>query len=84
MGKEQCGYDSNVKPIYCDPQYVVHDTFTPRFIPVVHPVIHVNRQNIVNVPRHMTQHSEQNEVVDPGLPDKCDVCSRPKCPGWFW
>ena len=37
-------------PIVCDPQYVIHDHFIPREVPVIHPIIHVHRHNIVNVP----------------------------------
>ncbi len=84
MGEEHHDPGCKNKPIYCDPRYIVHDTFVPRFVPVIHPIVHVNRQNIVNVPRHIFQNSEQTEVIDPGYPDKCQVCSRPQCPGWFW
>lgn len=56
--KEEC------PPIYCDPQYVVHDTYVPRYVPYVHPIIHVNRKNIVNVPKHVFQESYENVVRD--------------------
>ncbi|RYM06515.1 spore coat protein D [Sporolactobacillus sp. THM7-7] len=69
------------QPIYCDPQYVVHDSFVPRFVPVVHPVIHVNRQNVVNVPRHIFEPQFRNEVIDPGYPGR-DFCKKRPC-GWW-
>ncbi|MCI1858133.1 MAG: spore coat protein D [Sporolactobacillus sp.] len=72
MSKEE----PQVKPIYCDPEYVIHDTFVPRYVPVIHPVIHVTRKNIVNVPKHIVKESGKTEIVDPGYPDKCDACDR--------
>ena len=37
-----------VRPIVCPPQYVVRDFFVPQAVPVIHPVVTVNRQNIVD------------------------------------
>jgi len=59
------------KPIYCDPEYIVHDTYIPRYVPYIHPIIHVNRKNIVNVPQHIYQSQTRDVVVDPGCPGKC-------------
>jgi hypothetical protein len=56
-------------PIVCDPQYVVRDCYVPREVPVVHPIVNVNRHVIVNVPRHYYQPVTRNVVVDPGCPD---------------
>ncbi|MET3574299.1 hypothetical protein ACFFIY_12500 [Bhargavaea ullalensis] len=39
-------------PIVCPPTYRFHDSFTECEVPFVHPIVNVNRQNIVNVPRH--------------------------------
>lgn len=75
--------DNHVKPIYCDPQYIVHDTYVPRYIPVIHPIVHVNRKNIVNVPEHIYQESSQETTIDPGYPDKCEACQQPQKPCWF-
>lgn len=55
-------------PIMCDPQYIVRDCYIPREVPVVHPIVNVNRHVIVNVPRHYYQPMTKNEVVDPGCP----------------
>ncbi|NLL53199.1 MAG: hypothetical protein GX248_10925 [Peptococcaceae bacterium] len=52
-----------VRPIVCPPQYVVRDFFVPQAVPVIHPVVTVNRQNIVNVPQHYVQQFSTTEVV---------------------
>jgi hypothetical protein len=57
-------------PIVCDPQYVVRDCYIPREVPVVHPVVNVNRHIIVNVPKHYYQPITRNVVVDPGCPGR--------------
>lgn len=56
------------QPIICPPRCCVHDCFTPRIVPYIHPIVHVNRQNIVNVPQHFYQPIFRNVVVDPGWP----------------
>jgi hypothetical protein len=60
-------------PIVCDPQYVVRDCYIPREVPVVHPIVNVNRHVIVNVPKHYYQPMTKNVVVDPG----CPGCHKP-------
>jgi hypothetical protein len=57
-------------PIVCDPRYVVRDCYIPREVPVVHPIVNVNRHVIVNVPKHYYQPVTRNVVVDPGCPGK--------------
>ena len=54
------------RPICCPPQYCVQDYFTQRVIPVIHPIVTVNRQNIVDVPQHYYQPMTKNVVVDRG------------------
>lgn len=61
-------WKSKCPPVMCDPQYVVRDCYIPREVPVVHPVVTVNRHVIVNVPRHYYQPVTRNVVVDPGCP----------------
>ncbi|MFC7366537.1 MULTISPECIES: hypothetical protein [Bhargavaea] len=46
------------QPIVCPPTYRFHDTFTECEVPFVHPIVNVNRQNVVNVPRHYFTESE--------------------------
>lgn len=54
------------KPICCPPQYCVQDYYTQRVVPVIHPIVTVKRQNIVDVPQHFYQPLTQNVVVDRG------------------
>ena len=54
-----------VNPIVCPAQYVVRDYYTPRVVPVVQPIVTVNRQNIVNVPQYYVQPLTTNVVVAP-------------------
>lgn len=60
MHYPQCG------PIICPPRYVVRDYYTPRIVPHIHPIVNINRQNIVYVPRHIYSQTTRNIVVDPG------------------
>ncbi|WP_235801568.1 hypothetical protein [Heyndrickxia coagulans] len=60
--------------VFCEPKYVYKDTYVERNVTYVHPIIQVNRQHVVNVPRHVYQRYEQNITVDPGIPDECDHC----------
>ena len=55
------------KPICCPPQYCVQDYYTQRVVPVIHPIVTVNRQNIVDVPQHYYQPMTRNVVVDRGF-----------------
>ncbi len=59
------------RPVVCPPRFVVHDCFIPREVPYIHPVVHINRHNIVNVPRHIYRPITRNVVVDPGYPTHC-------------
>lgn len=54
-----------VNPIVCPAQYVVRDFFTPQVVPVIHPVVTVNRQNVVTVPQHFIQPLTTNVVAFP-------------------
>ncbi|HHY28069.1 MAG TPA: hypothetical protein GX523_15240 [Desulfitobacterium dehalogenans] len=56
-----------VKPICCPPQFCVRDFCTPRAVPVIHPVVTINRQNIIDVPQHYVQQVTRNVVVDRGF-----------------
>jgi len=65
------------KRIYCDPKYIIKDTYVEKEVTYVHPIVHINREHIRYVPRHVYEEKTINEVVDPGYPDCCD-CSRKK------
>ncbi|HBV87851.1 spore coat protein D [Desulfosporosinus sp.] len=55
------------KPICCPPQYCVRDFYAQRLIPVIHPVVNINRQNIIDVPQHIYQQTSRNVVVEQGF-----------------
>lgn len=56
-----------VKPICCPPEYCVRDYYTQRMVPVIHPIVNINRQNIVDVPQHYYQQITRNVVVNQGF-----------------
>lgn len=53
------------QPIVCPPQYRTRDSFLPRMQPVIHPIVNVNREHIVNVPQHFWTETNRNVVVNP-------------------
>lgn len=57
---EGCGCQQQVQPIVCPTQYRFHDEFTQREVPVIHPIVNVNRQNIVDVPVHYFSETTEN------------------------
>ena len=61
----------HVKPIICPPRFVERNRFVPRVVPYIHPVVHVNRTHIVNVPRHIYKPITRNEVIAPAHPRRC-------------
>lgn len=58
---------SCVKPICCPPKYCVQDHYAQRMVPVIHPVVIINRQNVIDVPQHYYQATTQNVVVNHGF-----------------
>jgi spore coat protein D len=56
-----------VHPIVCPPKYVVNDRFVRRPVPVIHPVVRVNRINVVDVPRNIVRPFTKNVVVHHGF-----------------
>lgn len=55
------------RPICCPPQYCVRDYYTQRAVPVIHPVVVINRQNVIDVPQHYVQPITRNVVVNRGF-----------------
>ncbi|AOV06485.1 hypothetical protein [Sporosarcina ureilytica] len=49
-----------VQPIVCPPVYRCHDQFSQREVPVIHPVVNVNRHHVVDVPRHYYTETTQD------------------------
>lgn len=64
-GMCRCHHFPAAQPIVCPPQFRVHDSFIPRMQPVIHPIVNVNREHIVNVPRHFFTETNRNVVVNP-------------------
>ena len=56
-----------VKPICCPPEYCVRDYYTQRVVPVIHPIVIINRQNVIDVPQHYYQQTTRNVVVNQGF-----------------
>ena len=56
-----------VKPICCPPQYRLEDYYTQRVVPVIHPIVNIRRQNIIDVPQHFVQQTTRNVVVEQGF-----------------
>lgn len=56
-----------VNPICCPPQYCVRDYYTQRVVPVIHPIVNINRQNIIDVPQHYYQQTSRNVVINRGF-----------------
>lgn len=79
--------------IYCDPKHIIKDVYTEKEVIYVHPIIHINREHIQYVPRHVYEEKTIHEVIDPGYPDCCDTnkkekecctCCRKKRNCWSW
>lgn len=51
------------QPVVCPPQYRVRDSFSPRMQPVIHPIVNVNREHIVNVPQHFYTVTNENVMA---------------------
>ena len=63
-------------PIVCPTQYCVRDYYTPQVVPVIHPVVNVNRHHIVGVPQHIYQPVTSNVVVNQGYPGYAGYSNR--------
>lgn len=57
-----------VQPIVCPPEYCFHDEFMPREVPVIHPIVNVNRQHFVDIPRHFYAETTENVMGAPVVP----------------
>ena len=64
------GGDQMMQPIVCPTQYRCHDEFMPREVPYIHPIVNVNRQHVVEIPRHFYTETTQNVMGDtlPAMP----------------
>ncbi|WP_240452372.1 hypothetical protein [Virgibacillus sp. YIM 98842] len=55
----------HAKPIMLPPKFVAHDHKVQRMQPIVQPIVHVDRYNIVDVPRPIYRPMRKRVVVDP-------------------
>ena len=58
---------SCVRPICCPPLCCVQDSYYQRFVPVIQPVVTINRQNVIDVPQVYYQQTTRNVVVNQGF-----------------
>lgn len=59
----------HMQPIICPTEYRCHDQFFPQEVPFIHPIVNVNRQHVVAVPRHYYTETTRNvmgETIFPG------------------
>ncbi|KOO46466.1 hypothetical protein [Priestia koreensis] len=74
MNRKRCHDNDKKKVVYCDPEYIVCDTYTEKEVIYVHPIKRINREHIRYVPRHVYEEETINEIIDPGEPDGCKDC----------
>lgn len=55
------------RPLVCPPKYIVRERCAFRPVPVIQPVINVNRTNVFSVPRPVVRRFVRNEVIDRGF-----------------
>ena len=66
-------HGNQVMPIVCPPEYRFHDEFMPREVPIIHPIVNVNRHHYVDIPKHYYRRNDEG----------CNGSSSwPKW--WFW
>ncbi|WP_210471747.1 spore coat protein D [Sporosarcina sp. 6E9] len=64
-------HGNQVQPIVCPPEYRFNDEYMPREIPVIHPIVNVNRHHYVDVPKHYYQETTEDVMgmsIGPGGP----------------
>ncbi|EGQ24727.1 spore coat protein [Sporosarcina newyorkensis 2681] len=67
MQGQQPGFQ--MQPIVCPTQYRYNDCFSPQEIPYIHPIVNVNRHNVVGVPQHYYTETTQDvmgSMIMPG------------------
>lgn len=55
---------SRVSPVVCPPVYRCNELFSQREVPYIHPIVNVNRMNVVEVPRHYYTETTRNVMGD--------------------
>ena len=57
-----------MEPIICPPEYRYCDQFIPQEVPFIHPIVNVNREHIVPIPRHYFTETTENVMGAPATP----------------
>ena len=57
-----------MQPIICPPEYICHDRFVTQEVPYIHPIVNVNREHIIPVPRHYFTETTENVMAEPVMP----------------
>mgnify|MGYP007042749777 CR=1 FL=1 len=65
MNQSRCCRQQGVQPIVCPPLCRYTDSFVQREVPYIQPLINVNRQHIVDVPRTYYERINQTVIVPP-------------------
>ena len=63
-------FNRSVNPVIHPTRHIVRDNFIRREVPHIHPIVHVNRHHIVNVPRHSFRHFRRDEFYEQGYPTR--------------
>jgi hypothetical protein len=61
-------HGNQVMPIVCPPEYRCHDEFIPREVPVIHPIVNVNRHHYVDIPKHYYEETSVDVMGAPVVP----------------
>lgn len=72
-----------LQPVVCPTQYRCHDQFFPVQQPYVHPIVNVNRQHPVIVPRHYYTETTENVMGQPVFPGQGPGFGRRNRGGFF-
>lgn len=59
-----------MQPIVCPTQYRYNDCFTKQEIPYIHPIVNVNRHNVVGVPQHYYTETTQDVMGSTIMPGR--------------
>lgn len=68
MPGQQQGFP--MQPVVCPTQYRFNDCFTTQEIPYIHPIVNVNRHNIVGVPQHYYTETTENVMGSTIMPGR--------------
>ena len=80
----RCDQCNQMQPIVCPTQYRCHDTFVPREVPVIHPIVNVNRQHNVVVPRNYVTETTRNVPGSTVFPRGGQQFGGPALEAWIW